>query len=504
MWRYVLLLFKIFSILQTILGETPRGHMKPLGEHRSAEIETEEIIDDLHPLQFWKHYVKAGIPVLFPGAAKNSEAYKSWTEEYMMRKFGDLTVKMEARSENSDRIPVGEIGLGKDTIKNFLKNYQAMDSYVISQIPQQMEVDIELPACLGCGSFLQNIQETHLFLSAGGGKTMLHRDPFSSIHCVFNGTKQWLTIHPSQTHLIYQSEESRYEYGGFSEIDVDHVDLEEFPMISEVKYSKVVMNKGDCLFMPQGYWHQVRSNGYMNTAVSIWFSNMTHFDSTGCPSEIPASMTLRDADVLWRYPGNGDFTHGNHDIYLIKRLLLSWADEDGNIDLNTLTKKFFVYNEESKRREILEDDTKQRARKFVEFLDDSGSGTITKENVEKMSIDRLKQATLLFAPTDVSNTLDYEYSHIEESSIRKLFKYSFKDDWFDSSTFIEGYMQELGGSMQKARELVASLLGSKETGTYTELQMKLDGALINYHNSRAHDPTMERELHKHLALHDEL
>ena len=47
--------------------------MKPLGEHRSAEIETEEIIDDLHPLQFWKQYVKAGIPVLFPGAAKNSE-----------------------------------------------------------------------------------------------------------------------------------------------------------------------------------------------------------------------------------------------------------------------------------------------------------------------------------------------------------------------------------------------------------------------------------------------
>jgi hypothetical protein len=58
--------------------------------------------------------------------------------------------------------------------------------------------------------------------------------------------------------------------------------------------------------------------------------------------------------------------------------------------------------------------------------------------------------------------------------------------------------------MQKAREIVASLLGSKETGTYTELQMKLDGALINYQNSRAHDPSMERELYKHLALHDEL
>ena len=101
----------------------------------------------------------------------------------------------------------------------------------------------------------------------------------------------------------------------------------------------------------------------MNTAVSIWFSKMTDFDPTGCPSEIPPSMTLRDVDVLWRYPGHGDFTHGNHDIYLIKKLLLSWADEDGNIDLNTLTKKFFVCDKESSKQKLFQDATKQRAQK---------------------------------------------------------------------------------------------------------------------------------------------
>lgn len=81
---------------------------------------------------------------------------------------------------------------------------------------------------------------------------MLHRDPYSSIHCIFNGTKEWLTIHPSLTHLVYQADESRFEFGGFSEIDVDRVDFEEFPKIADVKYSKVIMNKGDCIFMPQG------------------------------------------------------------------------------------------------------------------------------------------------------------------------------------------------------------------------------------------------------------
>lgn len=72
MRRYARFL-QVFSILQTILAETPRGHMERLGEHRPPEIKTKEIVGDLHPVQFWKQFVQPGIPVLFPGAAKNSE-----------------------------------------------------------------------------------------------------------------------------------------------------------------------------------------------------------------------------------------------------------------------------------------------------------------------------------------------------------------------------------------------------------------------------------------------
>jgi hypothetical protein len=58
--------------------------------------------------------------------------------------------------------------------------------------------------------------------------------------------------------------------------------------------------------------------------------------------------------------------------------------------------------------------------------------------------------------------------------------------------------------MGKAREIVQSLLGITETAAYTELEMKLDDALKNYRDSPEHDPSMERELYKHLAMHDEL
>lgn len=103
-----------------------------------------------------------------------------------------------------------------------------------------------------CGSISEAIQEVHLFLSARGGKTKLHQDPFSNIHCIFNGTKDWLLVHPDQTDLVYMSDDSKYEWGGYSEIDIDSVDLDEFPKIKDVHYSKVRMNKGDCIFMPGG------------------------------------------------------------------------------------------------------------------------------------------------------------------------------------------------------------------------------------------------------------
>lgn len=75
-----------------------------------------------------------------------------------------------------------------------------------------------------CGSFSEAIQEVHLFLSARGGQTKLHQDPYSNIHCIFNGTKDWLLVHPDQTDLVYMSDDSKYEWGGYSEINVDSVD----------------------------------------------------------------------------------------------------------------------------------------------------------------------------------------------------------------------------------------------------------------------------------------
>ena len=53
------------------------------------------------------------------------------------------------------------------------------------------------------------------------------------------------------------STDSQFEWGGISDIDVDNVDLEMYPKIAEINYSKLRLYKGDCIFMPSGETHEV-------------------------------------------------------------------------------------------------------------------------------------------------------------------------------------------------------------------------------------------------------
>ena len=51
---------------------------------------------------------------------------------------------------------------------------------------------------------------------------------------------------------MYMSEDSRYEFGGYSDIYVNDVDYEAHPKIQELEFARVILNKGDCIYMPSG------------------------------------------------------------------------------------------------------------------------------------------------------------------------------------------------------------------------------------------------------------
>lgn len=156
-------------------GDHPRGHLERLGNHIDSDGHV-EIYDEIPSARdFWEKHVRYRKPAVFRGVAKNFDAYSLWTDDYLIKKYGDLEVKLESKAEKKN-IPIGSKGKGRDTISDFLHTYIEKDSYIVSQIPDQMSAEVGVLPCITCGSFKNRILEANLWVSSGGTKSLLHKD----------------------------------------------------------------------------------------------------------------------------------------------------------------------------------------------------------------------------------------------------------------------------------------------------------------------------------------
>lgn len=109
-----------------------------------------------------------------------------------------------------------------------------------------------------------------------------------------------------------------------------------------------------------GYWHQVRSWGCMNSAVSIWFSQLKQFSDKGCDEAKITFAPMNEVMVLWQYSSHGELTQGHMDIHILRRFLLTISDREGKIWMKDFVTNYF--NSESNKRDVMRKDEQERAR----------------------------------------------------------------------------------------------------------------------------------------------
>ncbi|XP_062621138.1 uncharacterized protein LOC134282757, partial [Saccostrea cucullata] len=68
--------------------------------------------------------------------------------------------------------------------------------------------------------------------------------------------------------------------GEFSAVDVESVDMFKFPQLQIIPYTRITINKGDCLFIPYKWLHYVDSKPGRNLAVNFWFHHLPWFNSS--------------------------------------------------------------------------------------------------------------------------------------------------------------------------------------------------------------------------------
>ena len=83
------------------------------------------------------------------------------------------------------------------------------------------------------------------------------------------GTKSIYFFPPSQSHKMYMDYHVRY---GESPVNPERVDLDKWPMFAQLEGGMVAhLRGGDALFIPEGWWHQIRTGPERNAAVTWEF-----------------------------------------------------------------------------------------------------------------------------------------------------------------------------------------------------------------------------------------
>ncbi|XP_022109281.1 uncharacterized protein LOC110989300 [Acanthaster planci] len=487
-----------------------RGHRQELGRHCDP-IGHIEVLETLpSPGVFWDRYASQRHPVLLRGAARHSRGMKLWSDEYLARTYGDLKVKIESKAEK-DTSPTGAKGLGQDTLGSFLAAYQMRNAYVVSQLPDPMASEVSVLPFLTCGTFRERILEANLWMSSGGTKSLLHRDADNAINCLFAGRKDWIFIHPSFEDRIPIAKEDVEAYGGFALLDPDSVDLERFPAFADVDWSYANITAGDCLFLPYGYWHQVRSYE-RNQAVSVLFSRLTEVDLSDCHDNDLHYTPLSEVNMVYTYDGYGDQTMGDTDPFELNDTLKEWcANYPGALDwsglLMGLLKEYGLDNTDdptpnhilnSKHREFeegIEDKSKadvirpmlaEATEKMIDILDTNHDGQVSCDGeLSGLPLSTLKTLANIL-DGDSANTEDHEYVSFSPQAIRGfLMECMQRADTHSNgelagADFLDLY-QAFGGSIKGGKE-VLSVLDEEGNGFISreELHSNLEKVLMMY------------------------
>lgn len=103
------------------------------------------------------------------------------------------------------------------------------------------------------------------WLGPAGTVTGLHADYPDNLLAQIRGRKIVHLISPAETDKLYPS--NKYEYGiRMSSIDFQRYDSKRWPRVQTATIVQAMLNPGDLLFIPAGWWHHVMS---LDPSISI-------------------------------------------------------------------------------------------------------------------------------------------------------------------------------------------------------------------------------------------
>lgn len=224
--------------------------------------------------EFLARYYARNTPVVLMDIADAWPARNTWNLDYLEQQLGDETVEvMTGRDGDPGYERRGERHRTQARFREYInylrENPAGNDRYLVANnglldLPaaKRLREDFDSPA-----EYLDEAMSpgrVFLWLGPAGTVTPLHHDVMNIIIVQVIGRKRITLIDPLHARYVYNDD------GVFSMVDAASPDYSRFPLYAYADPITLVLEPGDALFIPVGWWHHVES---LDLSASLSFTN---------------------------------------------------------------------------------------------------------------------------------------------------------------------------------------------------------------------------------------
>ncbi|XP_067647599.1 bifunctional peptidase and arginyl-hydroxylase JMJD5 [Eurosta solidaginis] len=218
-------------------------------------------------------------PVLLLNTIAHWPAMQKWRDlNYIHKLAGNRTVPIEIGANYATDEWSQQLVKVRDFLQRQFKQTDVEIEYLaqhelFDQIPA-LKADIRIPDyCTLRTNVLDCSEPAKVSIKAWLGPkntiSPLHYDPEHNLLCQVFGRKHVILAAPADTSKLYAHETEML--CNTSQLDAAHLDYERYPLAAEVKFFNVILQAGDCLYIPPKWWHYVRAKSE-SFSVSFWWS----------------------------------------------------------------------------------------------------------------------------------------------------------------------------------------------------------------------------------------
>ncbi len=205
-------------------------------------------------------------PVLIKGSTTNWSSLNKWSWDYLKQLAGDRTVKLVLGNREQNPTKFREMKLvdyidkylassNEEEEKLYLKEFDLFKEF--PQLKDDVDYQSFFPWYVTPGKCA--------WIGEKGTITGLHHDIFDNFLVQVYGRKKLFMFANKDIPKVYRSD--KFDYGArVSLIDAFNPDYEKFPLFKTVEPLVVELCPGDVLYIPKGWWHQVKS---LDATISI-------------------------------------------------------------------------------------------------------------------------------------------------------------------------------------------------------------------------------------------